>query len=63
MKNQKPLIRKTLFQGNKLVYLYGIHQVKKFGNTGHITLPKELIGKRVLVEFNELKPKKRGAKI
>jgi putative transposon-encoded protein len=28
-------------------------QVKPFGNTGHVTLPKKLIGKKVRIELEK----------
>lgn len=43
------------YRGNTLVTLKAYKTVKKSGKGGHIVLPKELIGKRVYVIFEEEK--------
>lgn len=54
---QRPEITVTREDKNGLIEFGTTKEVKKSGNTGHITLPKALIGKRVEVYY--LKEKKK----
>jgi len=50
----KPTITRTrtIYEGDKIKKLIAIKVVKKAGNSGHVILPKELIGKEVKIQYD-----------
>ena len=57
MKKDDVEIEREIFSGKKKVILFRASKiVKKFSFTGHVLLPKYLIGKRVLIIYPEEKP-------
>ena len=53
MLGQKIEIKKTT--NGKLVFYKAIKVVKKMGNSGHVIIPKELIGEEVKITWEENK--------
>lgn len=51
--NEKPKIITLLKKGNEIIEMEIKCKVKKIGRTGYISVPKELIGKYVKLNFKK----------
>jgi len=55
LNKNKPEITRKVIKGNKIIELEIKKIVKKMGGSGYISVPAELIGKRVLILYKEEK--------
>ncbi len=55
MKQKKKLVEiiDSKYLDDEIVWFCGDLEVKKMGNSGHVVLPKALVGKKVQVVFDE----------
>ncbi len=53
MEKETPQIQETRLKGDEIISYIATKTVKPFSTTGHIILPKKLIGKEVQIKFKE----------